>query len=192
MSSQLPAIARRDLARHPGDRVQRLLDAATDELQAVGHEALTIRAVAARAGISPASAYTHLASKDHLFAELFWRLLADAPPPRITGTSPAARLRQTIRHLTELIAAAPAVAAAATKSLLGTDPLVAPLRLRIGAVFLGRFRAALGDDLDERVLDAVALAFFGALLQAGMGLVAFEDIGDRLDDVVSVILGGDP
>ena len=37
--------------------------------------------VAARAGVSPATAYTYFASKDHLFAELFWRLVeADEGP----------------------------------------------------------------------------------------------------------------
>ena len=191
MSSQPSLVPRRDLDLRQSERVERLLAAATEELTAVGHEVLTIRMVAARAGISPASAYSYLASKDHLFAELFWRLLATAPRTPLTGRTPAERLRQTIRQLTDLIASSPAVAAAATKSLLGSDPLVARLRLRIGAFFVTRFSEALGADADDRVLDAVALAFFGALLQAGMGLGTFDDVGARLDDVVDVILGGE-
>jgi AcrR family transcriptional regulator len=157
----------------------------------VGHEALTIRAVAKRAGMSPATAYTYVASRDHLFAELFWRLLAAGPEPRLTGRSPTTRLQQTVRHFTAVVSSAPAMAAAATKSLLGDDPQVQRLRLRIGGLFVDRFRDAMGEGADPRALDAVTLAFLGALLQAGMGLFTYADLGPRLDPVVSVIMERD-
>jgi AcrR family transcriptional regulator len=192
VSSQVAARATRSPGPRQAERVERLLAAGAVELETVGHEALTIRTVAAQAGISPAAAYTYVTSKDHLFAELFCRLLVNAPQPQLSGETPAARLRSTIRHLTEVIASAPATAAAATRSLLGSDPSVAALRLRIGALVVGRFRAALGEgsDIDDAVLDTMTLAFFGALLQAGMGLATYPEIGDRLDRVVDVVLGG--
>jgi hypothetical protein len=40
------------------------------------------------------------------------------------------------------------------------------------------------------VLEALTFAFSGALLQAGMGLVTYDELGKRLDDVVAVILEG--
>ena len=40
------------------------------------------------------------------------------------------------------------------------------------------------------VLSAVALAFSGALLQAGMGLMTYTEMGERLDAVVAVIMKG--
>ena len=49
------------------------------------------------------------------------------------------------RHLAERLAGSPELAAAVTPALLGTDPDVERLRLRIGAEFVDRFRAALGD-----------------------------------------------
>lgn len=64
----------------------------------------------------------------------------------------------------------------------------------IGARVLEYIRAAIGERADEPagqdVVDAVSLAFFGALLEAGMGLSTYERLGDRLDRVVAVILEG--
>ena len=96
------------------------------------HEALTIRTVAQRAGVSPATAYTYLASKNHLFAELFWRFLAEDDARRRPATTPTERLQSVTRHLAERLAGAPELAAAVTPALLGTDPDVERLRLRIG------------------------------------------------------------
>ena len=48
----------------------------------------------------------------------------------------------------------------------------------------------LGDDADPAVLETLALAFSGALLQAGMGLMTYTEMADRLDSVVAVIMKG--
>ena len=189
MSSQ-SLLVRKDLNARQVETVERLLAAAADELRDVGHEALTIRGVASRARLSAATAYTYVSSKDRLFAELFWRLLSANPVPGLVDGPPAARLRQTTRHLTAVIAGSPAMAAAATKSLLGNDPQVQHLRPRIGAVFVDRFRTAMGDAATRRVLPTFTSAFFGVLLQAGMGFIPFEELSDRLDDVVAVIMEG--
>ena len=90
------------------------------------------------------------------------------------------------------ISSAPALAAAATKSLLGSDPAVTSLRVRIGTVFADRFRAAMGEDADPHVLETLLFAFQGALLQTGMGLFTYAELADRLDDVVAVIMKGHP
>jgi AcrR family transcriptional regulator len=180
---------RQGLNARQAETVERLLAAGLAELRAAGHDGLTVRTVAHRAGVSPATAYTYLASKNHLFAELFWRFLAeDRTVP--AGETPVERLQSVTRHLAERLAAAPELAAAVTPALLGTDPDVERLRLRIGAEFVGRFRAALGEDTDAVVLETLALAFSGALLQGGMGLMTYTELGDRLDAVVAVILKG--
>ena len=184
----MSTLPRHSLNARQAETVARLLAAAAEELEGVGHEALTIRSVAQRAGVSPATAYTYVASKEHLFAELFWRLLVDDEGPQLQGRTPTARLQETTRHLATLIAGAPATAAAATKSLLGNDPQVERLRLRIGARFLDRFRAALGDDARADVLETIQFAFFGGLLQAGMGVLTYEELASRLDEVVAVIM----
>lgn len=172
---------------------ERLLEAGREELREVGHQTLTIRTVAQRAGLSPATAYTYLASKNRLYAELFWRFLAedaDVPP---AGDDAVDRVRSVTRRLARRLAAAPELAAAVTPALLGADPEVDELRLQIGAELVRRFRVALGDPggaADPAVLETLALAFSGALLQAGMGLLTYAEMADRLDSVVAVIMKG--
>jgi AcrR family transcriptional regulator len=168
---------------------ERLLEAGREELRAVGHQTLTIRTVAQRAGVSSATAYTYLESKNRLYAELFWRFLVeDDQAPR--GADAVTRVRSVTRHLAERLAAAPELAAAVTPALLGADPEVDELRLRIGTELVRRFRVALGDGADPAVLETLALAFSGALLQAGMGLMTYPELADRLDSVVAVIMRG--
>lgn len=189
MSSQVSIAPRQGLNARQAETVDRLLTAGVDELRAVGHEALTIRTVAHRAGVSPATAYTYLASKNHLFAELFWRHLAAAPVEATTARSPVGRLQAATRGLARRISEEPELAAAVTPALLGSDPDVERLRLRIGAEFVSRFAAALGERAPA-VLDAITLAFSGALLQAGMGLMTYDELADRLDPVMAAIMKG--
>ena len=169
---------------------ERLLEAGREELRAVGHQTLTIRTVAHRAGLSPATAYTYLASKNRLYAELFWRFLMEDADAEPGGADPVARVGSVTRRLARRLAEAPELAAAVTPALLGPDPDVDELRLRIGAELVRRFRVALGDGADPAVLETLALAFSGALLQAGMGLMTYAEMADRLDAVVAVIMKG--
>lgn len=172
------------------ETVEKLLLAGEAELEEVGPEALTIRTVAQRAGVSPATAYTYLASKNHLFAELFWRRIVTEPGPEPEGDTAVDRIRVVTRHMSALLGRSPHLATAANIALLGTDPEVERLRLVIGAEFVARFREAIGEPSDPRVVEALTLAFSGALLQAGMGLMTYEELSQRLDDVVAVIMEG--
>ncbi|GAB2774821.1 TetR/AcrR family transcriptional regulator [Nocardioides salsibiostraticola] len=182
--------SRQSLNARQAETVERLMVAGLAELGAVGHEALTVRSVATRAGVSPATAYTYLASKNHLFAELFWRFLVEDPPVEPTTADPVERLQRVTRRLVERLAQAPHLAAAVTPALLGTDPDVERLRVKIGHEFVSRFHSALGPDADPHLLEAVTLAFFGALLQGGMGLMTYAEMADQLQAVVAVILKG--
>jgi AcrR family transcriptional regulator len=181
---------RQGLNARQAETVERLLVAGEAELDEVGPDALTVRTVAHRAGVSPATAYTYLASKHHLFAELFWRRLVTDPGPEPSGGTATERIQTFTRHMAQLLGRSPHLAAAANLALLGTDPEVERLRLVIGAEFVQRFRDAIGGPVDPRVLEALTFAFSGALLQAGMGLVTYDDLGKRLDDVVAVIMEG--
>ena len=180
---------RRQLNQRQAATVQRLLDAGLAQLAEVGPETLTVRQVAMRAGVSPATAYTYFSSKNHLLAELFHRAVVEQVPSASDQGSATARVRALTRALTELCEANPHVAAGANLALLGSDPDVERLRLRIGAEFVARFDAALGDRSTPELVDVLVLAFSGALLQAGMGLITYTELGDRLDTVVGTILG---
>jgi AcrR family transcriptional regulator len=188
VSSQVSSVPRRGLNARQAETVARLLTAADLELREVGPEALTVRTVALRAGVSAATAYT----KNHLFAELFLRHLQSDRAPQPAGADRVARVQAVTRHLAASLAASPELAAGVTSALLGSDPEVARLRLRIGAEYVDRFAEALGDDPDPAVVETLALAFSGALLQAGMGLMTYTEMGARLDVVVATILRGTP
>ncbi|HEY0951459.1 hypothetical protein, partial [Nocardioides sp.] len=69
------------------------------------------------------------------------------------------------------------------------DPEVEELRRRIGGELVRRFEVAAGD-AGADVVEALTLAFSGALLQAGMGLMTYAEMADRLDVVVAVIMKG--
>lgn len=196
MSSQVSELPRRGLNPRQAETVERLLLAGLEELRAVGHEALTVRTVAHRAGVSPATAYTYLASKNHLFAELFLRHLTQGPPSVPSGGPTADRVRDAVRNLTEQMLTEPALTAAVTPALLGTDPDVERLRLRIGSEIVARFSLALTDPatpnapFDPTVLDVLVLTFTGALLQLGIGVLTHDELTERLEACVTVILRG--
>ena len=189
MSSQVSTTPRRHLNARQADTLAKIFAAGEEVLEEVGHDELTIRSVAVRAGVSTATAYSYIASKDHLFAELFAQLLRDDPGPELVARGRTARLEQTVRHLADLLAGAPGLAAAANKSLLGSDPEVARLRVEIGLIIVGHFRTALGECPDDLV-NAVTFAFSGALQQAGMDLITYDELGDVLATVVAVIMKG--
>ncbi len=181
---------RQGLNPRQAETAERLLAAGEVELEEVGPEALTIRTVAHRAGVSPATAYTYLASKHHLFAELFWRRLSALEPPSSLGDSALERVQAVTRQMAGLLASSPHLATAANLALLGTDPEVDRLRIKIGASILGRFTDAVGEPEAPALVESLTYAFSGALLQAGMGLLTYEELADRLDTVAAVILEG--
>ena len=181
---------RQQLNERQAATVQRLLDAGLAQLAEVGPEALTVRQVAERAGVSPATAYTYFSSKNHLLAELFHRAIVDQAAPTPAHADATERVQAVTRALSDLCERNPHVAAGANVALLGSDPDVERLRLRIGGEFITRFDDALGESSTPELVDVLVLAFSGALLQAGMGLITYSELGDRLDTVVATILGG--
>lgn len=182
---------RRGLSAKQVATVERLTDAAHQELRAVGFDELTVRSTAARAQVAPATAYTYFGSKNHLVAETFWRrLMAQpraTPPPDASTTE---RVVAVTREMTDFLSRETDLAAAATPALLGSHPDVQVLRERLGREYGERFREALGDEARPAVLEALGLAFSGAMLQAGMGFMSYDEMGDRLADVIEVILEG--
>jgi AcrR family transcriptional regulator len=185
-----PVPGRRSLRARTAETVEKVLEAALDEVRAVGYDELTVRAVASRAGVSPATAYTYFGSKQHLVAELFACCFGSVEVSDVSG-GPAARLAAAMRDVADFLAGEPELSAAATVALLDNDPDVARLRLSIGADMMDRFVRALGDDAGREPLELAELAFNGAMLEAGMGLMTYEEMGDRLERLAPHIVGGD-
>ncbi|WP_308287249.1 TetR/AcrR family transcriptional regulator [Actinomadura parmotrematis] len=189
MSSELTTEStRRRLTERQADTVRRLTDAAVVEVREAGYEGLTVRNVARRAGVAPATAYTYFASKNHLITEVFWRRLHALPPVAETVAAPGTGGVVTVlREIALLVSDEPELAAACTTAMLGTDPDVRELRIRIGVAIRDRLRAALGRD-DPKILGALELAYAGALVHAGMGYTSYARMADRLAEMAELIL----
>jgi len=180
---------RRRVSARQAETVHRLTAASVDEVRSVGYDALTVRSVAKRAGVAPATAYTYFASKQHLLTEVFWRRLMTLPPTEhAEGASVAQRATAALSDLALLVADDPAIAAACTTAMFASDPDVNVLRERIGAEMLSRLSEALEGHEDPAVLRAVQLALQGALVQAGLGHLDYNDLPDRLAEVVGLLL----
>ena len=175
-------------ARQAGT-VQRLLDAALEEVRAVGYDALTVRSVAARAEVAPATAYTYFASKNHLVAEVFARKLAELPYLDDAGSTPSARLAAEFDHLAHFLADEPELAAGTTVAMLGPEPDVERLRLSTGQVVAERLAAALGEAATPEAVEALSLAWSGSLLQTGLGHQTYDEMAAQLKRVSALVMG---
>ena len=168
---------RRQLSGRPADTVTALVEAAVDEVTATGYDGLSVRNVARRAGVSPATAYTYFASKEHLLIEVYWRRLSSLPEPGYDRRrSVPDRIADCVGGIALLVADEPELAAAVTTAMLAHDPDVKVLRDQIGAVFAGRIAHALGPNPDHAVLRSLTMTFIGSFLSAGMGNTAYQDV----------------
>ncbi|MEY3210686.1 MAG: hypothetical protein RIT28_1167 [Pseudomonadota bacterium] len=165
----------RSVGQHHGDLRAELLRAALDLLHAGGVEALTLRAVARRAGVSPGAPYHHFADKDALLAAVaedgFTRL--HAALAAATGAPPA-RLRAMCAAYTRFALSQPALYAVMFHPELGQSPAMLTVANAALATF-ERLVAAVADvsplpgdqDRREAALLVWALAHGAIVLHVG-------------------------
>lgn len=195
MSSRAAVTApeRAEATRRPRqeETVRRLVGAALDTLRESSYAELTVRSVAGRARVAPATAYTYFSSKNHLVAEVYLDLVRQVPFFTDVNDSRLNRVEQQLRSLALVVADEPEVAAACTTALLSNDAAVRPVRDQIGAEIHRRIKSALGPDAQNRTVSALEMSYFGALVQAGSGAITYRQIADRLGYVAGLILGED-
>lgn len=184
---------RRRLSTQQAETVAKLTDAAVEVLNDDGFDGLTVRAVAKRAGVAPATAYTYFSSKSHLVAEVFWRRLADGVPAPDASLNSADRVAEVLRAVALVVAGEGQLGGAVTVALLGSDPDVEHLRLRIGGFIRVRLAEALDVDPEHPgpVVDTLELLYAGALVHAGMGHLSYEATSDRLVAAAQLVLSKD-
>ncbi|OBG69422.1 TetR family transcriptional regulator [Mycobacterium sp. E3298] len=178
--------------RRQEETFRKVLAAGIETLREKSYADLTVRAVAARAKVAPATAYTYFSSKNHLIAEVYLDLVRQVPYFTDVNERMPNRVEQVLRHLALVVADEPEVSAACTTALLsgGAEPAVAAARDRIGAEIHRRITSAMGPDADPTAVSALEMSFFGALVQAGSGEFTYREIADRLAYVVRLILTG--
>lgn len=176
--------------RRQEETFRKVLTAGVEMLREKSYADLTVRAVAARAKVAPATAYTYFSSKNHLIAEVYLDLVRQVPCFTDVNEPMVDRVNQALRHLTLVLADEPEVAAACTTALLGGggEPAVRAVRDRIGAEIHRRITSAIGPDADPRTVSALEMTFFGALVNAGSGAFTYHQIADRLTYAAALIL----
>lgn len=182
---------RRRLTARQAEVVANLVRAAEEETEEGGYAGLTVRTVARRAGVAPATAYTYFSSKDHLLAEVLWRRMEALPPVDTDAAVPMAdRVERTIRDMIPFAGQSTALIDACTMALISPNPDVAHLRDRIGALTHRRLAAAVGPDADPRVVRVLEASYSGALLTAGTGHRPFLDIPAFVADAAELLVAG--
>jgi AcrR family transcriptional regulator len=193
--TESPEAAATDPAETPRNRRQeetfrKVLAAGMAMLRESSYADLTVRAVAARAKVAPATAYTYFSSKNHLIAEIYLDLMRQVPYFTDVNEPMPSRVVNAVRSLALAVADEPEVAAACTTALLtGNDTTVRKVRDRIGLEIHRRIRSAAGPDTDPQIVSALEMTYFGALVNAGTGAFTYHQIVDRLSYVVGLILG---
>ncbi len=167
-----------------------LVRATEAEVEQVGYAGLTVRSVARRAGVAPATAYNYFSSKDHLLTEVLWLRMLGLPTVVFIRTQPLhERIRDTVRAMVLFATESPALVDACTAALLSPNPDVRHLRDRIGTQTSRRLAAALGPGVDPMVVRVLETTYSGALLTAGIGHMSFMDIPDFIAEAAELMVG---
>ena len=152
-----------------------LVDAATELLDEGGPDAVTLREVGARAGVSRGAPYGHFPDKEHLLgavAAKSWQVVGEQLDALIAeaGRSPAERLRLALSGLMEVGRRRPHAYALMFSTRVAEHPDAVAAVSRTHDQFLGIVAEVTGEQERARPL--------GALLMTGVqGIVAMENSG---------------
>ncbi|MGO9458108.1 MAG: TetR/AcrR family transcriptional regulator [Acidimicrobiales bacterium] len=191
MSDGMPSAMeapRRHLTERQVELVQRLVEAAAEEVAEHGYGPITVRSIAKRAGVATATAYTYFSSKDHLLSEVLWRRIQALPPPLVDTRRPVAeRVADAVQEMSVDTVDRPELVAACTAALLAPGPDVQRVRSQIGAEIHRRLQAALGPGADPAVLRVLETTYIGAMLSAGLGHIEFAELPERLAEAAALL-----
>jgi len=173
----------------------RLLDAARELATAGGYEAVGMRAVAARAGVSAPTAYQYFSSKDHLLVDLLVELVGQttdtlAARPR-RGLSSVDRAVATLRHAVRNVEQAPNLYVAMTRAFISGSFDVAHARAAMESSTRRWIELAVAEstaadrDAVVRILEDVLFANMVGLVTGGR---TPEELGDHLELAVRTVL----
>jgi AcrR family transcriptional regulator len=168
--------ARRRLSERQAEAMQRLIDAAAAEAEELSYGEISVRSIARRAGVAPATAYTYFSSKDHLLAEVLWRRMQSSPQLVDLDASVPERVADTVRTMGFGNIESPVMVAVCTTALLGEGPDVKHVRSLIGREIAQRLAAVLEPGTDASVLPVLQITYTGAILSAGMGHLPFDEL----------------
>ena len=169
----------------------RLIDAAIELATDGGYDAVGIRQVAAKAGVSVPTAYQHVSSKDQLLVEALMALGARSTEAvrqrRPRGDTPADRLGEVFRRIMRQAATKPLLYQALYRAYVGSAPNLGGLEIPVG---FGPERAGwIGDTLragdhggfENEQLESAARILSCLFLGAMVGVAAGRDVADVIE-----------
>jgi AcrR family transcriptional regulator len=179
-------VGRRHLSERQAEVMERLIVAASEEAEERPYADISVRTIAKRAGVAPATAYTYFSGKDHLLAEVLWRSMQRSPNLVDLTLPLPARVADTVRSMGFDAMGSPAVGVCTT-ALLGDGPDVMRVRSRLGAEIGRRLAGALGAGADPAILNVLQVTYTGALLSAGMGHLGFDAVPPLLAEATALM-----
>ena len=178
--------------RRQEETFRKVLAAGLETLREKSYADLTVRAVAARAKVAPATAYTYFSSKNHLIAEVYLDLVRRVPYFTDVNDPMPTRVERVLRHLALVVADEPEVAAACTAALLGggADPAVRPCAT--GSARRSTAASRLPSDPTRTPAPCPRWRWPSSAhwCRRGSGEFTYHQIADRLAYVVRLILAG--
>jgi len=174
---------------------RRMLDAALELTSKGGYEALQVRALSQRAGVSSRTIYEHFQSLDALLivaiaeqSEDLYRQVTEAPK----GRTPAARVNQVISELTDTMTANRALTVALLRALLGGKPDVAQyvdgFRTVLQAILANAIAPTGAAKRDREVAELLESIWFTALVGWAIGADSDDYIGEIMKRSVRFLL----
>ena len=182
---------RRQLSERQAEVMERLVAAAAEAADERPYAEITVRTIAKRAGVAPATAYTYFSGKDHLLAEVLWRRVQSSPHLVDLSLALPERVADTVRTM-GFGSMGPSAVTACTTALLGEGPDVKRVRSRIGAEIGRRLAASLDAGAEPAVLIVLQVTYTGALLSAGMGHLSFDAVPGLMAEATALMTGEAP
>jgi len=176
-------------------RLERLREATRALAREGGYPAVTMRAVAERAGVAPATVYRYFLSKDHLIADVHaqqsLKIIAELKrrPPR--HRRPADRVAAVFRRMLAATAEDLPLASAGVAALTSADPAASSPDFWRQIIMPSYMDVALGD---EEVGDREALGetlghvFFSLMCGLAVGRMSLEEAEAAMDRAVQLVL----
>jgi AcrR family transcriptional regulator len=173
---------------------RRLLEAARELASEGGYEAVNMRKVAARAGLSAPTAYQYFASKDHLLVDSMVGLVDDttsavqARPSR--GGSALERTVATLRRVMRRVEKEPNLYIAMIRAYISGSPAVAHARAAMESSMRSWIDAALGSTGigdREAVVSILESVLFANMVGMVTGSRAPADVANELERAVRVL-----
>lgn len=182
----------RRVKRANAEACAKLLDATVELLRESSFDAVSVGAVAVRAGVPASTAARMFSTKDELIVEVCLRRIHGVELHTDSAHGSIGRVAAQLSQMMLVVAEEPAVAAACSAVFLDSGPTADRAREQIGLEIHRLIASAVGPGSWPEVITTLELVFSGALIQAAAGTMTFHHVADRVQTAVSLILEGVP